>query len=506
MPTFLIPTFQEQVCSFSMKNKAVVIGAGIGGIAAAIRLALKGYSVETYEAGSKPGGKLGNLRLGEYRFDTGPSLFTMPYLVDELFIAAGKEPSHFFQYQKLGTACHYFYPDGKIFKAPGHVDDFIEAASHTFGADKSRLTKYLAHCRRLFDDTGTIFLQKSLRDPNTWLSKDILPALKYLPKTSLFQSMNRSNEQWIQEPHLVQLFNRYATYNGSNPYKAPGILQQIAALEQGEGSFFPKGGMYSIISSLYELAKELGVNFHFNQKVHRIHLHGNKVVGVQLRDESINANLVVSNMDIVPTYRYLLPDVKAPFKTLSQERSSSAFILYLGISRMFKELDVHNIFFSEDYRKEFRSIFHEKLIPDDPTVYIHISSKLEPADAASKSENWFVMVNVPSGSTIDWNAVHDQLRAKILSKLSMMLGQDIEAFIEEEDSLNPQTIERNTFSYQGALYGPSSNNALSAFIRHPNYRKKINGLYFVGGSVHPGGGVPLSLLSAKIVDHYVLPV
>jgi len=116
------------------------------------------------------------------------------------------------------------------------------------------------------------------------------------------------------------------------------------------------------------------------------------------------------------------------------------------------------------------------------------------------------MVNVPSGSTIDWNAVHDQLRVKILSKLSVMLGQDIEAFIEEEDSLNPQSIERNTFSYQGALYGPSSNNPLSAFIRHPNYRRKINGLYFVGGSVHPGGGVPLSLLSAKIVDHYVLPV
>lgn len=485
-------------------RKALVIGAGVGGMSVAIRLARKGYDVEVFEASEGPGGKLNNLQLGAYRFDAGPSLFTMPHLVEELFRLCGEDPTKYFPYEKLETACHYFYPDGTFFKAYGERDRFIEEAHRVFRIEPHQLGAYLDHCQTLMDRTGKIFLEKSLHDPNTWLSREILPALAYLPKTALFASMDTSNQKWLKQPHLVQLFNRYATYNGSDPFQAPGILQQIAALEQGQGSFFPKGGMYAITRSLYELGQRQGVKYHFNQKVARIDHDGNAVTGIQLANgEKVAADVVVSNMDIVPTYRYLLPDVSQPVRTLKQERSSSALIFYWGISDKFPELDLHNIFFSADYRGEFNEIFKEGTISNDPTIYVHISSKLERDDAPEYGENWFVMVNVPHNSGQDWAKLYTETRSRVITKLSERLGRDIGALIEEEDKLDPMLIEERTFSYKGALYGASSNDRLAAFFRHPNFKKGIKGLYFVGGSVHPGGGVPLCLLSARIASEYI---
>lgn len=504
-----MPTFVQLILlgprSFSqIMNKAVVIGAGVGGLSIAIRLARKGYDVDVFEAAEGPGGKLNNLQIGGYRFDAGPSLFTMPHLVEELFTLCEEDPAEYFPYQRLDTACHYFYPDGTFFKAYGDRDRFVREANRVFGIEATDLYGYLDHCQTLMDRTGKIFLEKSLHDLSTWLSSEILPALAYLPRTALIASMNTSNRRWLKEPHLVQLFNRYATYNGSDPYQAPGILQQIASLEQGQGSFFPKGGMYSITRSLYELGQRQGVKYHFNQKVSRILHDGSSVHGVELANgEKEDADVVASNMDIVPTYRYLLPDVAQPKRTLQQERSSSALIFYWGIKKQFPELDLHNIFFSADYRDEFHKIFKEGSISDDPTIYVHISSKLEPGDAPSYGENWFIMVNVPHNSGQDWDSLYHSTRTRVIEKLSLHLGVNISELIEEEDRLDPVLIEKRTFSYKGALYGASSNDRLAAFFRHPNFKRDIKGLYFVGGSVHPGGGVPLCLLSARIASDYI---
>jgi diapolycopene oxygenase len=492
-----------------MKNSqreptAIVIGAGIGGIAAAVRLACKGYDVDVFEASEGPGGKLKEISLDGYRFDAGPSLFTMPHLVEALFSLAGEKASDHFRYRRLVTACHYFYPDGVFFKAPGQRSRFVEEAHRVFGVSRKRLDDYLTHCATLMDRTGRIFLEKSLHDPATWLSKDVLPALAYLPWTTLVGSMDKSNSQRLKEPHLVQLFNRYATYNGSDPYQAPGLLQMIAALEQGQGSFFPEGGMYSITEQLVGLAERLGVRFHYGRQVERIRVERGAVSGVVLAGgEEVRAPVVVSNMDVVPTYRRLLPDVKAPGHVMRQERSSSALIYYWGIEGVFPELDVHNIFFSADYRREFDAIFREGTISDDPTVYVHISSKLELADAPAGSENWFVMVNVPYNDGQDWDALFASTRERVLEKVSARLGRHVGPLIAVEDRLDPVLLEQRTFSHKGALYGASSNSRLAAFLRHPNKKSSIKGLYFVGGSVHPGGGVPLCLLSARIADHYI---
>jgi phytoene dehydrogenase-like protein len=210
----------------------------------------------------------------------------------------------------------------------------------------------------------------------------------------------------------------------------------------------------------------------------------------------------VCNSDIKPAYKFLLKGVNAPKRTLEQEPSSSAMIFYWGIKKQFPNLDLHNIFFTEDYSNEFKTMFELKTVCDDPTVYVHISSKIFKEDAPEGRESWFVMVNVPSNSGQDWNELRTRIRKNILDKLSRILKEDISALIEVEDYLDPVRIEQRTSSFAGALYGSSSNERMAAFLRHPNF-SKIDGLYFVGGSVHPGGGIPLCLLSAKIATDLI---
>jgi phytoene dehydrogenase-like protein len=208
-------------------------------------------------------------------------------------------------------------------------------------------------------------------------------------------------------------------------------------------------------------------------------------------------------MDVFFAYGNLMPSAKKPQKILAQERSSSALIFYWGISKSFAELDVHNIFFSADYEQEFSELFDHHTISDDPTVYINISSKLNVADAPTGNENWFVMINAPSSKGQDWDQLIKRTRKNVLLKLNRLLKTDIESFIVSENILDPRSIEKKTYSHQGSLYGTSSNSQFSAFMRHANRSSQFENLFFCGGSVHPGGGIPLCLYSAKIVSEWV---
>jgi phytoene desaturase len=261
--------------------------------------------------------------------------------------------------------------------------------------------------------------------------------------------------------------------------------------------------MNNITKSLYDLAIRHGVKFKFESYVSKILVNNKKAVGVMVGEKSYNSEIVVSNMDIVPTYRNLLKNHYQPEKTLNQERSSSALIFYWGIKKEFKNLDLHNIFFSNDYKKEFQSIFEDNTISSDPTVYVNITSKDVKGDAPDNCENWFVMINSPNDSGQDWDSMIDDVKSTILKKINKLLKINLEDFIEHEKVYTPKTIQANTQSHMGSLYGSSSNNLMSAFLRHPNFSNEILNLYFCGGSVHPGGGIPLCLLSAKIVSQLI---
>ncbi len=485
-------------------KQAVVIGAGIAGLAVSLRLRKQGFAVSVYEANSYPGGKLSSFEQDGYRFDAGPSLFTMPQYVDELFQLYNLPASDYFQYKRKETVCNYFWEDGKRFSVPADKQKFVEGASKEFNVPARKLQKYLADSQKKFDLTAPVFLEKSLHKVGTYLSMETLKAFVQSASMGITTNLNNINESQIKEPHLVQFFNRFATYNGSSPYKTPGIMSMIPHLEMHHGTFFPKGGMAKITQSLYDLAKEQGVEFHFSQKVNRIIVKNGKAEGIETAEGLKEAEVVISNMDIFPTYKKLLVDQPYPKQTLAQERSSSALIFYWGVKKKFPELDLHNILFSKKYKEEFDYIFEKKSLSNDPTVYINISSKEETTDAPENCENWFVMINAPGNYGQDWEAMISAARENILKKIKNTLGVDLESLIATEAILDPRSIEPKTSSYRGALYGAASNSKFAAFLRHPNFTKKIKNLYFCGGSVHPGGGIPLCLLSAKIVSEIII--
>jgi phytoene desaturase len=477
---------------------AVVIGAGIAGIAAALRLSKKGYQVTIFEANDYPGGKLSAFSLGEYRFDAGPSLFTMPQYVTELFELHDEKASDFFTYQKKKIACQYFWEDQTQITAYADPKLFLEEVQKKLGVKADVLEEYLKRAKKKFDLTAPLFLEQSLHKLKGFLNVQTLKALLNLSSYEINQNLHSVNAAQLKEPHLVQMYDRYATYNGSSPYQTPGIMTLVQHLEQEYGTFVPDGGMEQITQSLFELAKRKGVTFHLGKKVNQILVERGKAIGVKTNDQSFMADIVLSNMDVFPTYKNLLKGTKAPERILSQERSSSAVIFYWGINRIFDQLDLHNIFFSQDYKSEFEAIFNQKKPSDDFTVYVNITSKDVPTDAPKGGENWFVMINTPADHGQDWNQIKNKLREKTIAKLNRILKVDLNALIQEEEVLTPPLIEQKTSSYLGALYGSSSNDKMAAFLRHPNFSSKIKNLYFCGGSVHPGGGIPLCLLSAKI--------
>ncbi len=484
-------------------NKAIIIGSGIAGMATAIRLAVEGYQVDVFESNDYPGGKLSVFEKQGFRFDAGPSLFTQPQNIEDIFKLANEPIEKFFNYKSVEIACSYFFENGKQVIAYTDKQKLTKEFSEKLGEDITAVTKYLSSAEKLYNNIGTVFLDHSLHKRNTWLHQRVFKALSSIKFSYLFGSLNQHNNNKFKSPEAVQIFNRFATYNGSNPYKAPGMLSLIPHLEQNQGTFYPEGGMISITNALYQLALKKSVTFHFNHKVTKITEHAGIVNGIVVNGKDIKSDLVISNSDVYYTYKNLLNDLSQTNKILRLERSSSALIFYWGMNKEFKELGLHNILFGKKYKEEFDHLFNSKTLSDDPTIYINISSKMEAAHAPENNENWFVMINTPANVGQDWDAIITEAKKSIIEKINRILKTDIEQYIISETIMDPVVIEQKTNTYQGSLYGTSSNTKFAAFLRPANFTSKIKGLYFCGGTVHPGGGIPLCLKSAYITAELI---
>ena len=479
-------------------REVAIIGSGIAGLATSIRLALKDFNVSVFEANSYLGGKLSSIEKEGFTFDTGPSLFTAPENIEALFSLAKKDITNYFTYRDLDESCRYFFANGKKIIAKKNVEAFANEAEKVFGEPADNIKKYLQNSNKAYQNIGELFLDFPL-DLSLITKSETYKALFSVKFPYITKSLNSYNESSFKTPEMIQLFNRFATYNGSNPYKAPAMLSMISSLEQSQGTFYPNGGMISIIKALVQLAKEIGVKFHTNSKVEKIETFKNTVTGVLVNGKKYEADIVVSNMDIYYTYKNLLSDNKFAHKVLKQERSSSAFIFYWGIDTTFSELGLHNIFFSEDYKKEFQHIFEESILPDEPTVYVNVTSKFDKNQAPNNSENWFVMVNAPAHNDHNWEEQKEKIKRFIIKQLNKQLNTNLEDHIVVEETLSPLNIQEKTASFMGSLYGTSSNSKMAAFFRQQNRSKHYKNLHFCGGSVHPGGGIPLCFKSAKLV-------
>ena len=484
------------------QKKAVIIGSGVAGMASAIRLAVQGFDVTVYEKNEYPGGKLSAFKTDGYHFDAGPSLFTQPQNIEELFALANEPIEDYLSYHKIDIACKYFFENGKEINAYSNQDLFASEMQEKTGEPKENIINYLGRSEKLYNNLANIFLNYSLHKKSTWLNPRSFKAFSSVKFPYIFKSLSQYNTSF-KAKETQQIFNRFATYNGSNPYKAPAMLSLIPHLEQTEGAYYPHGGMINITNALYKLALKKGVQFYFNAPVEKIICPDNAAAGVVVNNENIMADVVVSNSDVYFTYKHLLSNPIRANKILKQERSSSALAFYWGINTSFSQLELHNILFSENYAAEFDHIFNSKKLYSDPTIYINVTSKIEKEQAPAGCENWFVMINVPATNSYNVEEVKVAARKNILEKLNRILKKDVSKLIVTETFLHPQSIEANTGSYLGSLYGTSSNSKTAAFLRHPNFTKRIKNLYCCGGSVHPGGGIPLCLKSAKIVSDLV---
>lgn len=479
----------------------VIIGAGIAGLATALRLNKQGLRVLVLEKNAYVGGKMNQYEDKGYRWDTGPSLFTMPSLVNELYGLYQKDPADYYTYQQEKEACRYFFEDGTTVNFYTNQEALTNEIATQLAVDKTRINRYLAQSAEKYEAVGSLFLEHAIHKPTSLPWKKVLGRTPQFLKANLLTSLHKHNQKTLQNPKLVQIFDRYATYNGSNPYEASGVLSMIPHLEQNIGTFFPKNGMRSIVEGLYQLAQEEGVEILLEQTVKQcIPTKGGYEV---YTDIGYQAKRLICAIDCLTFYKHILRDEQLYKRYQKQERSSSALIFYWGLSKKFSQLGLHNIFFSADYQHEFQQIFKEKIIPKDATIYVHISSKSNPKDAPANSENWFVMINTPAGAKIE-ETEKIEIKKLIIKRLEALLQSSIEPFIETERVWTPKGIEWDTGAYQGALYGAASNAKMAALTRHPNFSKKYKGLYFCGGTVHPGGGIPLSIQSAKIVEKLIV--
>jgi len=321
--------------------------------------------------------------------------------------------------------------------------------------------------------------------------------------------MNQSIKRFVRSPHLRQLLGRFATYVGGSPFEAPATLNVIAHVELTGGIWYPKGGIYNIATGMVRLAEELGVEICLGVGATDIEATDGKVSGVHLQDGThIETDTVVANVDVTTTYKHLLeltPQVHKRLSTLeTYEPSCSGFVLLIGTDKTFPQLAHHNIFWSDDYEAEFKAIFKDQVPAEDPTIYVTATSKADPEHAPDGCENWFILVNAPPLSDhVDWEQEKSRYRDLILDKLAQQ-GVDVRDHIRVEEILTPVDLQEMSGAWRGALYGPSANSKWTVFRRPHNRSEIIEGLYFAGGTTHPGGGVPMVTLSGKVAADFVL--
>ena len=493
------------------KNKVkdiVVIGAGVGGLATSIRLAKKGHKVSIYEAGDFIGGKCHSIVREGFTFDTGPNLLTIPAVYRDLFMKSGKRLEHILELKSVDPAFAYNFSDGKVLKLSNlSVKNNCDEIESVFGKGAGdEWHNLMQRAERMWDLSRGPFIESELR------IKNILKELSFskLIAISPFISLRKYVSRYTKNKYLRMIIDRYATYSGSDPRKAPAPILTIPFIESAFGAWHITGGIGKLSEKLGERAQEIGVRIHLNSPVEKIILKDGRAAGIKLKSgEEIISDLVVSNVDANLLYEKLIP---TNFKGARRERrklknltpSFSGFSLFIGldnskISGPVPKLEHHNIYFPDDYDEEFKSLFDMNIPVDDPTIYISAPKDLSLVPN-ERCESWSVLVNAPlhnPKSGVDWNLIEEEYAQKILNRLEE-LGLKVKDRLAYFEYRSPRNLAIEVNAPGGSIYGTSSNGFLAPFKR-PQNRSDIPGLYLVGGSTHPGGGLPLVGISAEIV-------
>ena len=494
-------------------SRVIVVGGGLGGLATAARLAVKGHHVTVFEQSDRLGGKLHTYRRDGFAFDTGPSLFTLPAVYRDLFLKTGGPFEEAVDLQPIDPGFALHWPDGAHAIIPG-----VDPARAAIALGDALGGSAEADWRRLMDRAGQMwritrepFLQSPLPDWRTLMSLAKNP--NDVRTVAPFTSLRALGEQYLSDRRLVTMLDRYATYSGSDPRRAPAVFATVPYIEQTFGAWHIGGGIGTLADALRRRCEERGVTLHTNAEVARILLDDSgRACGVRLSDDSTHAaDLVVANADAGVVYGQLLAgDPRADRIARGIEKnppSVAGFVMLLAVRGRTAGIEHHNVWFPEEYDAEFDAIFGRVPRPvDDPTIYACVpSDPLMRPDA--EHEPWFILINAPrqgtTPGTVDWAApgVAEAYADHILARLAAR-GVDLRDRIVWRELRTPIDYMRDVRAPQGAIYGTSSNGPRAAFQR-PDNRAPIPGLFLVGGSAHPGGGLPLVGMGAEITANLI---
>ncbi len=494
--------------------RAVVIGAGVGGLATAARLAHRGVETVVLEQSHDLGGKLGIVRRDGFSFDTGPSLVTMPHVFDDLFAQTGG-PSDL-TFDRLPVACRYRFPDGTELDMPGRAEEIPAALDSALGAGAgAQWSRFSERAEQIWVATHEAFLESPI-GPRELVS--LSRRVGDLRTISPWSSLRDLGRQYLTDPRLAMMLDRYATYTGSDPRRAPAALATVPHVEQRWGSWHVPGGLHRIAEAIADRATSLGAEIRTGVTVTGVRVENGRTTGVDTTHGPVAADIVVANADAEQVYRSLVPATRRT--ALARRRldattaSLSGFVILLALRGRDADTPHHRVLFPDDYDAEFDAVFGTRTRPahpaDAPTVYVSAPDDpaLRPDD---DTEAWFVLVNAArhgtgSSALVDWDApeLSEGYADRILDVMAAR-GVDVRERVLWREIISPADLMRRTMTPGGSIYGTSSNGATAAFLRPAN-RSPIPGLFLVGGSSHPGGGLPLVTLSAQIVDELIADV
>jgi phytoene desaturase len=487
------------------EKNAIVIGAGIGGIATSIFLARQGFKVSVYEKNAGPGGRCGQILRDGHRFDLGATIYLMPEIYKKVFESLGISPEDNFKSTPLPTIYQINFEDGTQIDFTTNEQQLKEQLEKIEKGSFDKSRQLINKGYKLFVLATDNLLARNFYHLFQFVTlKNALLLLKL--KTHIRHM--RYIKRFFKNPHLQKAFTFQNIYVGQNPYKAPALFSMLPAAELTEGTLFPVGGMYSITSKLVSVAEDLGVRFVYNEPVVKIKTEGKKATGIVLQNGStVRAGIIIANADLPYVYRELLPDKSVSKHIEKLTYSCSAIVLHWGLDKRFPELVHHNVFLSGSYRNNLNKIFKESSLSESPSFYLH-APVISDESAAPAGQDTLSII-IPAGHLSDryeqdWNKLKNDARASVIHRLKKAGFTDIEEHIKFEICYLPQTWKSVFNLTRGATFGSLGHNIFQmGYFRPHNRHKKYKNLFFVGGSTHPGNGIPLVLLSAKLTSERI---
>jgi len=490
-------------------SRVAVIGAGLGGISAAISLRAAGYEVEIFEKNEQIGGKLNVMEKDGFTFDLGPSIFTLPQYFRELFERAGKNMDDYVQLDPVTPHWRNFFEDGLVLDLDGDMAVMkreLEKLSGDSEVHWREFQAFLAYAREQWGILDSGYLRQGL--DNLWEFLRHYGLRRISSKIDYRNTMAESIADQLSDPHLRAIFEYFIKYVGSSALSSPGYMNLMPIIQFDYGLWYVRGGMYSLAEGLGKVLEEMKIPVHLNADVASIEKSGRTVTGLRMRDgEGFNADLVVSNMEVIPAYQKLLGESPRFMRKLEKfHPACSGLVIHLGTDKVFPQLAHHNFFYSSNQHKHFRTVFEEGALPDDPTLYVVAPTRTDPSKAPEGCDNIKILPHIPplaEGSGIG-HEDYLALRDRVIEKMERMGCKDLRAHIITEDVLTPVDIERMYRSNRGSIYGVVSDWKKNHGFKAPKCSTKYRNLYFCGGSVNPGGGMPMAVLSGqKVADRII---